>query len=173
MRLRSIFPFIAFPVITTILLFYSAPVTVFTPFVFILGFLTAGFVEYFMHRFAFHNRKIPRKVKRLISNGHVYHHRNPHLTDNLVLPLSITLPLSLASLVAFCALFGISYSFWFYLGVMLSYFLYEFMHYAAHHLDTNLPYLKQMKKYHLEHHMKTPNNKFMITHPIFDWLFRT
>lgn len=173
MKIRTVLPFVLFPAIIYFLSFYGTPISFLTPVAILCGFLLSGLAEYFIHRIAFHNRRLPRKLKKLISHGHVYHHRYPQLTDDLTLPLGITLPMSLLLLFLSCLIFGVSYAFWIYIGIVGSYFLYEFVHYSSHHLTINLPYFKQMREYHLSHHKDSPNSKFMITNPLWDWVFRT
>jgi hypothetical protein len=173
MKLRVVLPFILFPAIIYFLSFYGTPLTLYTSAYIVGGFLLAGLAEYFIHRVAFHNRRIPRKLKKLISHGHVYHHRYPQRTDDLILPIGIILPVSLILLCLFISVFGTPYMFWFYSGVMSSYFLYEAVHYSYHHFTINLPYFRQMQAYHLSHHNDSPNSKFMITNPLWDWIFGT
>lgn len=173
MRFRALMTFILFPIAIYLVSYFGVPVTWLSVLVFVCGFLAAGLAEYTLHRVAFHNRKLPRKIKRLISNGHVFHHRYPQLAENLILPLTIVFPISLILLSSFALLFGTGYVFWFYLAVILSYFLYEFLHYTSHHFPLNLPYFKQMQAYHLSHHKSKPNSRFMITNPLWDWVFGT
>lgn len=173
MRFRALMPFIVYPTIIYFLSYFGTPLNVFSVLCVIGGMLSVSMFEYLLHRFAFHNRKIPRKVKKLVSNGHVFHHRYPQLIDNLILPLTITLPVSLILLVTFVVLFGTDYMFWFYIGEVGIYYIYEFMHFTAHHYPLNLPFFKQMREYHLSHHQSKPNSRFMITTPIWDWVFRT
>lgn len=173
MKLRGLLPFILFPTIIFLLSYFGTPLTALTPLAIIGGFLFAGLAEYFLHRVMFHNRRLPRKLKKLISHGHIYHHRYPDRVDDLILPVFLVLPASLILLGSFVLLFGWSYAFWFYIGVMFSYFLYEFVHYSTHHIPLNLPYFKQMQAYHLRHHKDRPNSKFMITNPFWDWVFGT
>lgn len=173
MKFRALMPFIIFPAIIYFLSYYGTPISWISVLSVFSGFLIGGLPEYFVHRFAFHNRKLSRKVKKLISYGHTYHHRYPQLTEDLILPLTIVLPISLVLLCLFTLVFGTAYVFWFYTGLMSSYFLYEAMHYLAHHSTINLPYFKQMREHHLAHHKSKPNSKFSITNPLYDWLFGT
>ncbi|CAN5146164.1 hypothetical protein BH09PAT1_BH09PAT1_8100 [soil metagenome] len=173
MRFRTITPFVIFPLVTYFLTYFGIPFTWFALLSVVGGFLFGGLAEYLLHRVAFHNRELPRKIKRLISNGHVLHHRNPQLTENLILPLTTVLPISLVLLGFFMVIFGTSYSFWFYTGVLSSYFLYEFIHFYSHHINLKIPILNYLKKYHLEHHFSSSSKHFMITNPLFDLLFGT
>ncbi len=111
MRVRAIIPFVLFPIIIYLLSYFGVPITWLALLCAVSGFLFGGLAEYFLHRVAFHNRKLPRKIKRVVSNGHVAHHRNPQLTENLVLPFTIVLPISLVLSGLFVVAFGTSYIF--------------------------------------------------------------
>lgn len=173
MRPKVVIPFVLYPILIAFLSFYGVILDVTAIFILCAGFLCVTLSEYFLHRCIFHSKILPRKLKKLISHGHVYHHRYPLKTDNLILPIFITLPVSLFFLSIYILLFGTAYCFWFYTGEVAAYFLYEFMHYTAHHCQLTLPYLKKMRQYHLEHHKYYPNKQFMITIPIWDILFKT
>jgi dihydroceramide fatty acyl 2-hydroxylase len=173
MKFRAILPFLVYPIIVYFMSYFGIPIGFYSILCFVGGFLCVGLSEYFLHRVAFHNRKLPRKIKRFMSHAHVYHHRYPQRTDDLVLPIFITLPISFFFFSLFVLFFGTEYVFWFYAGEIFSYFLYEFMHYSAHHFPINLPYFKEMRERHLSHHTNSPNSKFMITNPLWDIVFRT
>lgn len=138
---------------------------------FIVGILFWNIFEYVFHRYAFHNPQLPRKYKKYIGNGHRFHHRFPANTNDLLLPVTLTLPFSLLSLIPVYFIFGSSGLGWYYLGLISGLTLYEFMHYAAHHLKINNRYFKFMKRYHLKHHFKSPNSNFMVSNPLFDYIF--
>lgn len=140
---------------------------------FCIGFLLWNVLEYCFHRFAFHNRKIPRKIRRWLTNGHIVHHRFPNRKENLALPIALTLPVSLIGLGITYLATGITYLNWFYSGLILGLYSYEMMHYAAHHWNLNNAWFRYMKQHHLSHHYKTPNSKFMVSNPLLDFLFRT
>ena len=57
-------------------------------------------------------------------------------------------------------------------GSFSMYVVYDTMHYALHH--TKLPsYLREMKRYHIEHHYKNYDLGFGVTSKIWDYVFRT
>jgi sterol desaturase/sphingolipid hydroxylase (fatty acid hydroxylase superfamily) len=53
------------------------------------------------------------------------------------------------------------------------YLLYDMTHYAAHHLPMRSGYLKFLKRYHIMHHYRTPNARFGVSSPLWDYVFRT
>lgn len=155
------------------LLFCFTPSTVLAIPMFILGLFIWNVFEYVFHRFAFHNRSIPKIIRRYLTNGHLYHHRYPNKIDNLLLPINLTLPVSMGALLLVYCSFGLDDLAWFYTGLILGLFSYEFMHFAAHHMNINLRVFKVMKQYHLAHHFKSPKKKFMVSCPLMDYFFRT
>lgn len=169
----KLLPFAAYIIILGILFIWGAPFSLLSMVAFIAGLVTFSTIEYVVHRFGFHSKIPNRKLKRYITNGHVYHHRNPQKIKKLFIPLSIALPASLIPLGIFMLIFGHMYGFWFYLGMVCLYFLYEFMHYSAHHYPINLPFFRQMREYHLSHHKNKPNSRFSITNPFWDWALNT
>lgn len=160
-----------FPIIIGTLLYYDFALGLSSIIMFLIGILFWNVFEYLFHRFAFHNSTLPRKVKRYIGNGHRFHHRYPENTTNLLLPVSLTLPFSLLSLLLIYLIFGANSLGWYYFGLISGMLHYEIMHYAAHHLKINSRYFKFMKHYHLKHHFKEPNKNFMVSNPLFDYLF--
>jgi sterol desaturase/sphingolipid hydroxylase (fatty acid hydroxylase superfamily) len=81
--------------------------------------------------------------------------------------------MSLGALLLVYYTFGLADLAWFYFGLILGLFSYEFMHYAAHHLNINVYPFKFMKQYHLAHHFKSPKKKFMVSCPVLDYLFKS
>jgi len=47
------------------------------------------------------------------------------------------------------------------------------IHYATHHFAMRDGYLKYIKRYHMQHHYKTPTKRFGVTSPIWDSVFNT
>ena len=173
MKVNQILTYTIFPALIAVLFYFNPNVTLYSIPVFILGLLFWNMFEYVFHRFAFHNPALPRKLKRTLGNGHRFHHRYPEKAEDIQLPITLTLPFSLLSLLLVYLVIGATQLGWYYLGLILGLYSYEFMHYAAHHLKINLWFFKWMKRYHLMHHHKTPNSKFMVSNPFYDYLFRT
>jgi sterol desaturase/sphingolipid hydroxylase (fatty acid hydroxylase superfamily) len=51
--------------------------------------------------------------------------------------------------------------------------LYDLTHYATHHFPMRGGYAKFLKRYHMQHHYKTPNQRFGVSSPLWDWVFGT
>jgi sterol desaturase/sphingolipid hydroxylase (fatty acid hydroxylase superfamily) len=69
---------------------------------------------------------------------------------------------------------GLSYWFWpVFAGTATGYLLYDLTHYATHHYPMRRGYLKFLKRHHMQHHYKTPNARYGVSSPIWDWVFGT
>ena len=58
-------------------------------------------------------------------------------------------------------------------GFMFGYLIYDLTHYATHHFPMRAGYLKYLKRYHMMHHFKSPNARFGVSSPVWDYVFRT
>jgi sterol desaturase/sphingolipid hydroxylase (fatty acid hydroxylase superfamily) len=58
-------------------------------------------------------------------------------------------------------------------GFVTGYIAYDMMHYAEHHLSMTWGFLKFVKRYHLLHHYKTPDHRFGVSSPLWDYIFGT
>ena len=58
-------------------------------------------------------------------------------------------------------------------GFIIGYVCYDMIHYATHHLPMRWGPLKAIKRYHMLHHYKTPNERFGVSTPGWDVVFGT
>ena len=58
-------------------------------------------------------------------------------------------------------------------GLLTGYLVYDMTHYATHHLAMKWGFLKFLKRYHLLHHYKTPDDRYGISSPLWDFVFGT
>jgi dihydroceramide fatty acyl 2-hydroxylase len=148
------------------------------PLGFLIGLFLWTFAEYTLHRFVFHFRPRTPGQARVIYLFHGIHHHQPRCKTRLVMPPVVSLPLALL-------FYGI---FWLILGVVLAqpqwiaptfagfiagYLAYDMLHYATHHLPMRRGVFKFLKRYHLQHHYKTPDRRFGVSSPLWDVLFGT
>ncbi|HNW14979.1 MAG TPA: sterol desaturase family protein, partial [Anaerolineaceae bacterium] len=56
---------------------------------------------------------------------------------------------------------------------IFGYLLYDLTHYATHHFPMRGGYAKYIKRYHMQHHYKTPNARFGVSSPLWDKVFKT
>ena len=153
--------------------FNPLPFTTLLPLI-LFGILSWSFVEYILHRFVFHLTKIKEPWRNLASGPHMAHHREVDI-PNLILAsplssLSFGLPIYfIYSLICW----SFSKGAWMEMGMMISYMVYEWMHYAAHCYQPKWTYFKNLKHYHLKHHFKYPNDCFGVTQTFWDKVFGT
>jgi sterol desaturase/sphingolipid hydroxylase (fatty acid hydroxylase superfamily) len=58
-------------------------------------------------------------------------------------------------------------------GFMLGYLAYDLIHYATHHFTMRSGAAKYLKRYHMQHHHKTPEQRFGVSSPLWDAVFGT
>lgn len=148
------------------------------PLGFLLGLFLWTFSEYTLHRFVFHFLAKNPVQERITFLFHGVHHAQPQDKTRLVMPPVVSIPLA----VIFYGLFVLFFSFllgaplWVaptFSGFILGYLAYDLTHYATHHFPMRIGYLKFLKRYHMQHHYKTPNRRYGVTSPIWDSVFKT
>jgi dihydroceramide fatty acyl 2-hydroxylase len=141
---------------------------------FLFGFLSWGLLEYVLHRFVFHFNAASVFSRNSVYSAHLTHHENPKSTEYLFANLQISLPIATAYwLVAWAVLGTWRAASCLVIGLVAGYFCYEYLHFLAHHGRSRLPLFRYLKKYHLLHHYRTPDQRFGVTSPVFDLLFGT
>jgi len=148
------------------------------PLGFALGLVLWTLAEYLLHRFVFHFRPRTPWQERLTFLFHGVHHAQPQLKTRLVMPPAVSIPLALI-------FYGL---FWLVVGELLAapqwvaplaagftcgYLIYDLTHYATHHFPMKWGYLKFLRRYHMLHHFKTPEARYGVTSPLWDWVFGT
>ena len=58
-------------------------------------------------------------------------------------------------------------------GFILGYLVYDLTHYATHHFPMKRGVFKFLRRYHMQHHFKTPNARYGVSSPLWDYIFRT
>ena len=139
-----------------------------------IGFLSWELLEYVLHRFLFHLDVRSESFRRLIYYAHLSHHDNPRAADKLFSSLWLSVPIALLYFLLAWSLLGKwETAVYLWLGLVAGYLVYEWLHYQAHHGRPRVALLRYLKKYHLLHHHTTPDLRFGVTSPAFDYLFRT
>ena len=138
------------------------------------GLVSWELLEYLLHRFVFHLDVRREHFRRLIYYAHLSHHDNPKAADNLFASLWLSAPIAAMYFVTVWAITG-SWESAVYLwsGLVAGYLWYEWLHYQAHHGRPRMAVFRYLKKYHLLHHHATPDLRFGVSSPVFDYLFRT
>ncbi|KAI3626686.1 4-hydroxysphinganine ceramide fatty acyl 2-hydroxylase [Malassezia furfur] len=133
------------------------------------------FLEYLFHRFLFHmDSMLPRNQAAYLLHFllHGIHHFLPMDKMRLVMPPILFATLSFPMLLLAHAVLPTAIANGVISGSYSMYIVYDTFHYAMHH--TKLPqYLKEQKKYHLEHHYKNYELGFGVTSKFWDIVFHT
>jgi len=134
--------------------------------------------EYLGHRFVFHFQPRAPWQDRLLFVLHGVHHLQPQIKTRLVMPPLLTIPLALPVYGLFYLLWDVTLGAQHWLnpafaGFVVGYVLYDMLHYATHHFPLRWRYLKAPKRHHMLHHFKTPEQRFGVSSPLWDIVFRT
>ena len=136
---------------------------------FALGLLVWTALEYGLHRFAGHQKKLGKHVMR----EHLAHHAEPDHFTTGARKLVLAVPV-LGSLFGVGALlFGAPIGLAFVLGTGSGWFFYESLHKATHVRGPFGAYGAWARRHHLHHHFQNPKANHGVTSPLWDWVFGT
>ena len=151
-------------------------------YVLLLGLLIGVFIwtlaEYLLHRFVFH---FPAKTdwqKRLAFLFHGIHHEQPRIKTRLVMPPALSIPLALLFYSLFVLVFKtiLQVPMWLspvFAGFILGYIAYDMIHYSTHHIQMKKGYFRVLRQQHMHHHFQTPDKRFGVSSPFWDYVFGT
>ena len=148
----------------------------------ILGFLLGLFLwtltEYLLHRFVFHYPPRGAMQERIVFLFHGIHHAQPQCKTRLVMPPVVSIPLALILYGLLVLVVGEILGLYGWVdilmaGLLTGYLIYDLTHYATHHFPMRKGVLKFLKRYHMQHHYRTPDQRFGVSSPLWDWVFRT
>ncbi len=143
----------------------------------ILAFLAGIFLwtifEYVFHRWVFHYHPKSEIGKSLHFLVHGIHHDYPRDSTRLVMPLLVSLPLSIMFFYLFQLAFGQVYFLNIFAGFLLGYVAYDSIHYATHHMSFKGSAGKFLKEYHLRHHYNDEHTAYGVSNPLWDYIFST
>lgn len=151
---------------------------VFIPVCFLAGLFVWTLAEYTLHRFVFHFEPKSERGKRIVFLFHGIHHAQPQIKTRLVMPPVVSLPLALLFFGLFYLILGLLFKMpqWVspsFSGFIVGYLVYDLTHYATHHFPMRSGAAKYLKRYHMQHHYKTPNRRFGVSSPLWDIVFGT
>lgn len=159
----------------------KAPSGIF-PYYIPLGFLGGLFfwtlAEYTLHRFLFHMPVKGEKMERIVFLFHGVHHAQPQCKTRLVMPPVVSFPLAALFFGLFYLIFAVIFKAPqliapVFSGFIIGYLIYDLTHYATHHFAMRAGYGKYIKRYHMQHHYKTPDKRFGVSSPLWDVVFNT
>ncbi len=144
----------------------------------LIGLFIWTFTEYMMHRFVFHYQPKTMRQARFFFLFHGIHHYQPKCKTRLVMPPAVSVPTALIFYGLFYLVLGkaLGAPQWIapmFSGLIFGYLAYDLTHYATHHFPMRQRYVKSVKRYHMEHHYKTPGLKFGVSSPVWDYVFGT
>ncbi len=145
---------------------------------FIVGVFLWSFSEYTLHRFLFHYQPKTPQAERIFFLFHGVHHAQPQCKTRLVMPPVVSVPMSLVMYSLLYFLFAVVLGLPHWVGPVLAgfiagYLFYDLTHYATHHFPMRNGIWKFLKRYHMQHHYKTPNARYGVSSPLWDFVFRT
>jgi sterol desaturase/sphingolipid hydroxylase (fatty acid hydroxylase superfamily) len=134
--------------------------------------------EYTLHRYVFHFPAKGEKMERIVFLFHGIHHAQPQIKTRLVMPPVVSIPLAAVFFGLFYLIFAVILKApqWFgsvFSGFIVGYLIYDLTHYATHHFPMRSGYAKFIKRYHMQHHYKTPDQRFGVSSPLWDMVFGT
>ena len=135
------------------------------------GFWT--FSEYWIHRVIFHFEPEEGLGARLHWIIHGVHHDHPNDPLRLVMPPSVSVPLSSLFLLAFWAVLGVPAAFAFGAGFLAGYLLYDMTHYYLHHGSPRMRFGRWLRELHMRHHFQDQERGYGISAPYWDRVFGT
>jgi dihydroceramide fatty acyl 2-hydroxylase len=142
------------------------------------GLLLAGYLfwtltEYWMHRLVFHFEPEEGFGARVHWIIHGVHHDHPNDPMRLVMPPSVSVPLSLVFYGAFALVLGTPAAHLFAAGFLSGYLLYDMTHYHLHHHAPRTRVGKLLRELHMRHHFQDDTRGFGVSAPFWDYVFRT
>lgn len=148
------------------------------PFGFVLGLFLWTLAEYLLHRFVFHFHPRAPWQERITYLFHGVHHHQPQCKTRLVMPPVVSIPLAAMFYGLFLLVIGrlLSAPQWvdpLVSGFILGYLIYDLTHYATHHFPMRRGVFKFLRRYHMLHHFKTPDQRFGVSSPLWDVVFGT
>jgi sterol desaturase/sphingolipid hydroxylase (fatty acid hydroxylase superfamily) len=148
------------------------------PAAFLIGLVLWTFSEYTLHRFVFHFKPRNAWQERATFLFHGVHHYQPQCKTRLVMPLALSIPMAFVFYFLFQLVIVqlLALPQWIdpmFSGFMVGYLIYDLTHYATHHFPMRSGWAKFVKRYHMLHHYKTPDARYGVSSPLWDYVFKT
>lgn len=129
--------------------------------------------EYMFHRFVFHFYPEWKLQRRLQFIMHGVHHQYPNDKDRLVMPVTVSIPISALLLLLFHQILG-DRSWSFFSGFLFGYLAYDMIHYSVHFFTGfKNPLFLKLRQHHMDHHFRDSQRGFGVSSPFWDRIFRT
>jgi sterol desaturase/sphingolipid hydroxylase (fatty acid hydroxylase superfamily) len=138
-----------------------------------LGYIAWTLTEYWIHRAIFHFEPADGLGARFHWIIHGVHHDHPNDPLRLVMPPSVSVPLSTLFCIGFWALLGTPKWYAFGAGFLAGYLLYDMTHYFLHHHKPRTRLGHWLRELHMRHHFQDHTRGFGISAPYWDKAFGT
>jgi sterol desaturase/sphingolipid hydroxylase (fatty acid hydroxylase superfamily) len=144
----------------------------------LIGLFAGGYAfwtlsEYWIHRVIFHFEPEEGLGARLHWIIHGVHHDHPNDPLRLVMPPSVSVPLSSLFCLGFYAVLGDPWWYAFGAGFLAGYLFYDMMHYYLHHHRPTSALGRKLRELHMRHHFQDDTTGFGISAPYWDTVFGT
>jgi sterol desaturase/sphingolipid hydroxylase (fatty acid hydroxylase superfamily) len=137
------------------------------------GFFVWTLAEYLLHRFIFHYEHDSWLGRRMHFILHGVHHEAPTDATRLVMPPFAAVCLALILYIVFRALLGPAYVEPFFALFLVGYLCYDYIHYYVHRFIPRGPIGRFLKQSHMQHHYVSPNSRWGVSSPLWDYVFGT
>jgi sterol desaturase/sphingolipid hydroxylase (fatty acid hydroxylase superfamily) len=174
-RVHPAVPVVIFvPAIGILASFALARVPVLTAVLLIAGgYLFWSLTEYWIHRAIFHFEPEDGVGARFHWIIHGVHHDHPNDPLRLVMPPSVSVPLSSLFCLGFWAVLGTPHWYAFGTGFLAGYLVYDMTHYYLHHHKPRTRFGRWLRELHMRHHFQDDTVGFGISAPYWDKAFGT
>jgi dihydroceramide fatty acyl 2-hydroxylase len=129
--------------------------------------------EYWLHRIVFHFEPEKGIGARLHWIIHGVHHDHPNDPLRLVMPPSVSVPLSALFVLGFYAVVGTPGYMPFGAGFLGGYLFYDMLHYHVHHHTPKTALGKRLRELHMRHHFQNHERGYGVSAPFWDYVFGT
>jgi sterol desaturase/sphingolipid hydroxylase (fatty acid hydroxylase superfamily) len=143
------------------------------PLWFLGGYLFWTLTEYWLHRLVFHFEPSHGIGARLHWIIHGVHHDHPNDPLRLVMPPSVSVPLSTLFVLSFYAVLGSPAFLPFGAGFLSGYLFYDMLHYYVHHHSPKTALGRTLRELHMRHHFQNHERGYGVSAPFWDYVFRT
>jgi dihydroceramide fatty acyl 2-hydroxylase len=144
-----------------------------TPLWMLGGYVFWTLTEYWLHRLVFHFEPEKGIGARLHWIIHGVHHDHPNDPLRLVMPPSVSVPLSSLFVLGFYAVLGSPAFLPFGAGFLIGYLGYDMLHYHVHHHTPTTALGKKLRELHMRHHFQDHERGYGVSAPFWDYVFGT
>ena len=137
------------------------------------GYLFWTLTEYWLHRIVFHFEPEHGIGARLHWIIHGVHHDHPNDPLRLVMPPSLSVPLSTLFVLGFYAVLGSPAFLPFGAAFLAGYLGYDMLHYHVHHHTPKTALGKTLRELHMRHHFQDHESGYGVSAPFWDYVFGT